>query len=183
MEDEMTVIRAVSRASLNELGNLPCSRHPKCPSSVSIIRVQEDPTTVIFLLILLTLAGYIAGHGWFFTNLGYEHRVNDFFTDLEKKDYAAAYGLYNADANWQQHPAQYSGYPLSRFTEDWTSASPVHGPILSHHIDVSKSDGSGAFGTGIIVAVKINGDKEVFMYVNRADKTMTWPAPHELTRY
>ncbi len=154
------------------------------PARDNLIRnIAIGTAGFIFLLIVLTLAGFIAGHGWFFTNLGYEHRVNDFFTDLEKKDYAAAYGLYNGDPNWQQHPAQYSSYPLSRFTEDWTTASPVHGPILSHHVDVSKSDGSGTFGTGIIVAVKVNGDKELFMYVNRADKSMTWPAPHELTRY
>jgi hypothetical protein len=138
---------------------------------------------LVFLLIVLTLAGYIAGHGWLFTNLGYEHRVNDFFTDLEKKDYTGAFGLYNNDPDWQKHPAQYSGYPLARFTEDWTTHSPVDGPILSHHVDVSKTDGTGAFGTGIIVAVKVNDSKELFMYVNRSDKTMTWPAPHELTRY
>jgi hypothetical protein len=135
------------------------------------------------LLVILTLAGFFSGHGWLFSNLGYEHRVDHFFTDLENKDYAAAYALYNNDPDWQQHPQKYSDYPLAKFTEDWTTYSPVHGPITAHHVDISHTDGSGMFGSGIIVAVEVNHSKEVFMYVVRADKTMTWPAPHELSRY
>jgi len=135
------------------------------------------------LLVILTLAGYFAGHGWLFTNLGYEHQVNSFFDALEKRDYVKAFGIYNNDPEWQSHPQKYADYPLAKFTEDWTTYSPVHDPIYAHHVDVSKSDGSGTFGTGIIVAVNVNNKKEIFMYVNRADRTMTWPAPHELTRY
>jgi hypothetical protein len=134
----------------------------------------------IFVLGIITFAGYVMGHGWLFTNLGYEHRVNTFFDALEAKDYTKAYAIYYNDPDWQQHPAKYSDYPLTRFTEDWTTDSPVRAPITSHHVDISKTDGTGAFGTGVIVAARVNGDHKVFMYVNRADKTMTWPAPHEL---
>jgi hypothetical protein len=138
---------------------------------------------IVGLLIILTFAGYLMGHGWLFTNLGYERQANDFFTALEQKDYAKAFGVYNHDPDWQQHPQKYADYPLAKFTEDWTTYSPVHGPILSHHVDVSVADGSGTFGTGLIIATKINHAKEIFMYINRKDRTMTWPAPHELTRY
>ena len=134
----------------------------------------------LFLAIVVCLAGYMLGHGWFFTNLPTEHRVNQFFDALQAKDYAKAYGIYYNDPQWAQHPQQYSGYPLPRFTEDWTTESPVHALITSHHVDISKTDGSGYFGTGIIVAVRVNGSHKVFMYVNKADGTMTWPAPHEL---
>jgi hypothetical protein len=133
----------------------------------------------ILLLGVLALAGYVTGHGWMYSNLGYEHRVNSFFDDLQNKDYAKAYGLYYNDPDWQQHPSKYSDYPLARFTEDWTTDSPIHGPITWHHVDKSVSAGSGTFGTGVIVAVRTNGDQKIFMYVNRADKTMTWPAPYE----
>jgi hypothetical protein len=133
----------------------------------------------LVLAVILCLAGYVSGHGWFFTNLPAEHRVSNFFTALEQKDYAKAYGIYYNDADWQQHPDKYS-YSLKRFTEDWTTYSPVKGPITSHHIDISKTDGTGTFGTGIIVAARVNGDNKVFMYVNKADGTMTWPAPHIL---
>jgi hypothetical protein len=135
---------------------------------------------LVLLLVVLTIAGYLLGHGWLFSNLGAEHKVNNFFDALEAKDYSKAYGIYNNDADWQQHPEKYSGYPLKRFTEDWTIDSPVKAPIVSHHVDISKTDGSGNFGTGIIVAVRVNGDHKIFMYVTRADGTMTWPAPHEL---
>jgi hypothetical protein len=110
--------------------------------------------------------------------------VNNFFSALEARDYPKAYGIYYNDPDWQQHPGKYSDYPLPRFTEDWTSASPVNAPITSHHVDISRTDGSGTFGTGVIVAVRVNldngGGHKLFMYVNKADKTMTWPAPHEL---
>ena len=139
--------------------------------------------STIALLIILTFAGYMTGHGWLFTNLPAEHKVNHFFDALEAKDYPKAYGIYYNDPSWQQHPQQYSGYPLARFTEDWTTFSPIKEPITSHHVDVSKTDGSGNFGTGIIVAVDVNHGHEIFMYVTRSDGTMTWPAPHELTRY
>jgi hypothetical protein len=136
----------------------------------------------VFLLIILTVLGYILGHGWLFSNLPTEHRVDAFYKALEAKDYAKAYGIYQNDANWQQHPQQFEGYPLQRFTEDWTNPeySPAGGPIVSHHVDVSRTDGTGNFGTGVIVGATLNGDpaKRSFIYVNRADGTFTYPAPH-----
>jgi hypothetical protein len=141
-------------------------------------------SSALALLAILTVVGFVLGHGWLWTNLGYEHRVDNFFNALQAKDYAKAYGIYNADPDWQQHPQRYSDYPLPRFTDDWTTDSPVNAPITSHHVDISRTDGSGAFGTGVIVAVRVNlndgGGHKIFMYVNKADKTMTWPAPHEL---
>jgi len=134
----------------------------------------------ILVLVLLTVGGYAMGHGWLFTNLPAEHRVNTFFNALEAKDYSKAFGIYNNDSDWQQHPGKYSDYPLARFTEDWTAESPVKAPITSHHVDISRTDGSGMFGTGIIVAVHVNGDHKLFMYVIKADGTMTFPAPHIL---
>ena len=138
---------------------------------------------VLFVLLLvLTILGYLLGHGWLFSSLPTEHRVNDFYKALEAKDYSKAYGIYENDANWQQHAQKFSGYPLDRFTEDWTKPeySPAGGPIVSHHVDVSRTDGTGNFGSGIIVAATLNGnpDKKAFIYVNRADGTFTYPSPH-----
>jgi hypothetical protein len=135
---------------------------------------------LLLLAIVLGIGGYALGHGWFFSNLPAEHKVNSFYNALEAKDFAKAYGIYQNDPDWQQHPQKYTEYPLNRFTEDWTTHSPVNAPITEHHIDISRTDGSGMFGTGIIVAAHVNGPHKVFVYVNRADGTMTWPAPHEL---
>ena len=136
--------------------------------------------TTLAVLIVLTLAGYVMGHGWLFTNLGAEHKVNHFFVALEARDYPRAFGIWNNDTNWAQHPDKYASYPLSRFTEDWTTESPVGAPATSHHVDISRTDGSGTFGTGTIVAVTVNGHKRIFMWVQRSDGTLTEPAPHEL---
>ena len=131
--------------------------------------------STVVLLILLTLAGYMLGHGWFFTNLPAE-----FFTALEAKDYPKAYAIYTNDPDFAQHPDQHKDYTLQRFTEDWTTESPVGGPITAHHVDISKTDGSGTFGTGIIVAVRINQGKKLFMWYQKSDGTLTEPAPHEI---
>jgi|ERR1700722_9966650 len=134
---------------------------------------------LVLLAIVIGVGGFVLGHGWFFSNLPAEHKVNTFYEALEAKDYSKAYGIWWNDPEWQQHPQKYD-YTLPRFTEDWTSASPVNGPILSHHVDISRTDGSGMFGSGIIVAVRVNGDHKVFMYVIRKDGTLAWPAPHIL---
>ncbi len=133
---------------------------------------------LLALILMAGVGGYLLGHGWFFSNLPAEHRVDGFFSALEAKDYNRAYGIWMNDANWQQHPKKYD-YTLKRFTEDWTTASNV-GPITAHHVDISKTDGTGTFGTGIIVAVRVNGDHKMFMWYERKDGTLTYPAPHLL---
>jgi hypothetical protein len=135
---------------------------------------------LVALLVVLTVGGYLLGHGWLFSNIPIEHKVDSFFTALEAKDYGKAYAIYTNDPDWQQHPDKHKDYPLQRFTEDWTTESPVGGPILSHHVDISKTDGTGAFGSGVIVAVRVNGDHKLFMWYERKDGTLTIPAPHML---
>jgi len=133
---------------------------------------------LLLLAAVVGVGGYLMGHGWFFTNLRAEHRVDQFFTALEAQDYNKAYAIWFNDPDWQKHPEKYE-YTLKRFTEDWTTESPV-GPIKSHKVDISKTDGTGTFGTGIIVAVRANGDNKLFMWYDKKDGTLTYPAPHEL---
>lgn len=131
-------------------------------------------------LVLLTLLGYILGHGWLFTNLPVEHKVNNFFNALEAKDYGKAFDIYTNDPTAAEHPERHTEYPLARFTQDWTTDSPVNAPIISHHVDISRTDGSGTFGSGIIVAVRVNGGKKLFMYYLKKTGELTEPAPHIL---
>ena len=135
---------------------------------------------LVVLILVIALGGFMLGHGWFFSNLPIEHKVNSFFDALEAKDYDKAYAIYTNDPHWQQHPDKHADYPIKRFTEDWTTASPIGAPILSHHVDISKTDGSGPFGSGVIVAVRVNGSHKIFMWYQRSDGTLTEPAPHEL---
>jgi hypothetical protein len=93
---------------------------------------------------------------------------------LEAKDYSKAYGIWMNDPDWQQHPQKYD-YTLKRFTEDWTTESDW-GPITSHHVDISKRT-----GTGVIVAVRVNNSpKKMFMWYERSNGTLTYPAPYNL---
>ena len=130
------------------------------------------------LLVILALAGFFLGHGWLFTNLPAEHKVSHFFSALEEKNYDKAFGIYTNDPDWKQHPDKHADYPISRFTEDWTTESPAGGPILSHHVDISKVAGSGTFGKGIIVATTVTaegraGEKKIFLYYQKSDGTMS----------
>jgi hypothetical protein len=143
-------------------------------------RLLIGSAIAVALLVVLTLGGYMSGHGWLFSNLPAEHRVSEFFAALQAKDYNKAFGIYNNDPDWQQHPQKYKDYPEARFQEDWSTQDPIKGPVRSYHVDISRTDGDGTFGTGIIVAVTVNGDKRVFMYYIRKDGTLTWPAYHEL---
>ncbi len=154
-------------------------------------RSEQTKKAVIFAvpaLVLLTailgVAGFALGHGWFFTNLAAEHKVNNFFSAIEAKDFGRAYAIYTNDSDYAQHADKHKDYPLPRFTEDWSTESPAGGPILAHHVDISKTDGSGTFGTGIIVAVRVDTatakDKKLFMWYQKSDGTLTEPAPHIL---
>jgi hypothetical protein len=143
---------------------------------------REKRKRILFIgaivLVLLTavigVGGFMLGHGWFFSNLPAEHRVGEFLTTLEAKDYAKAYGIWMNDPNWQQHPQKYD-YTLQRFTEDWTTESDW-GPIKSHHVDISKRT-----GTGVIVAVRVNDSpKKMFMWYEKSSGTLTYPAPYNL---
>src|ERR1700730_3111842 len=127
---------------------------------------------ILLALIALTgVGGFLLGHGWFFSNIPAEHRVNLFFDALESKDYAKAYGIWYNDPDWQQHPQKYD-YTLKRFTADWTTASDWGGPIQSFHVDVSKRD-----NTGVVVAARVTGEKgkkKVFLKYEKSDGTLSY---------
>lgn len=144
-----------------------------------MVRLSVYGAVALFLLLLvLAFAGFVTGHGWLFSNLPVEHRINRFFTALEQKDYDTAYAIYQNDKDWKQHPDKYRAYPEDRFIEDWTKYSPIGRPITTHHVDKSVTDGSGVFGTTVIVGTTVDGGKRIFIPYQRSDGTLTYPAPH-----
>jgi hypothetical protein len=82
--------------------------------------------------------------------------ANKFLTALEANDLNKAYGVWMHDPSWQQHAAQYSSYPFSRFQDDWSPTSPdnEYGAFHSHQIAEAAR-----YGNGLLVAVLINGRK------------------------
>ena len=131
---------------------------------------------LVTALVLLTVAGYLLGHGWLFINLPVEHRVDTFLSALQAKDYPRAYGIFYNDPDWQQHPDKYKDYPLQRFTEDFTTESDWKGQIISHHVDFSKRD-----HTGVVVASTINGTANLTLKYQSSDGTLAF-FPFVLTR-
>src|SRR5690242_13667641 len=81
-------------------------------------------------LALLILLGLLVYHFW---NWREEHTVDRFLTAIEHKDFEKAYGVWNADPNWKQHPQKYSGYNFGTFELDWGPTG-EYGEIRSHHI-------------------------------------------------
>src|ERR1700678_4663506 len=77
---------------------------------------------LVFLGVVLAFAGFAMGHGWLFSNLPVEHKVDKFFSALEAKDYGKAFAIYTNDPDWQQHPERHADSPLKRFSEGLAAA-------------------------------------------------------------
>jgi hypothetical protein len=131
---------------------------------------------LVVAIIVLSVAGFLMGHGWLFTNLPVEHKVGTFLSALQAQDYSKAYGIFYNDPGWQQHPDKYKDYPLERFTEDFTTESDWKGPIKSFHVDFSKRDAKGT-----AVASTINGSINLTLFYQRSDGTLAF-FPYQLTR-
>ena len=125
-------------------------------------------TGVLIVLVgTLAFAGFFTGHGWLFTNLPAEHRVNTFFSAVEAKDFNRAFAIWNNDDAWQQHPQKYKDYNFGRFQVDWSNSSD-YGPITSHKVACSLASGS-----GVAVGVNINGRRQpTFIWVQNHTHTL-----------
>jgi len=123
----------------------------------------------VAVMVVLTVGGFLLGHGWIFMNLPVEHKVKVFLSTVQSGDYSKAYGIWNNDPDWQQHPQKYPDYPLQRFTEDFSTASDWKGPVTSFHVDCSKRD-----ATGTSVASTVNGKTSLMLKYQRSDGTLTF---------
>jgi hypothetical protein len=103
--------------------------------------------------------------------------VNQFFQAIEAKDFEKAYGLYNADPDWKQHPEKYSNYTYNQFYLDWGPSS-EYGVITTHEIDCYTEPPKKGFRSpsGVIFAVRINNRAdprdEVNLWVEKKSKAI-----------
>jgi hypothetical protein len=129
---------------------------------------------VVVLVAVVGFLGFVTGHGWFFSTLPSEHRVNKFLDTVEAKDFTKAYAIWNNDDDWQKHPDQYKLYDFNQFQKDWGPASD-YGVIRSHQIVITK-----AVGNGVVMGVDINGGKTpLFLRVDNKSKQIGF-SPIEL---
>jgi hypothetical protein len=104
---------------------------------------------------------------WQFWHFPSDRKVNQFMATIEGGNLSRAFGMWNADPNWQAHPQQYQPYNLDEFTKDWGPANQDYGQMKSHKVIVARH-----VGNGVIVGVMINGNsKALFLRVD--DKTGT----------
>jgi hypothetical protein len=105
--------------------------------------------------------------------------INNFFHALEQKDWDTAYGIYQGDPGWKQHPQKYPNYSISQFTLDW-GASGEYGPITSHQVECALEPPKKDFISpgGIVVVVTINNRAEPRqMWVDKKTKSITDSPP------
>ncbi len=111
---------------------------------------------------------------WAFWDWPEQHRVNHFFSLIEKGDLNSAYGYWNNDPNWREHSDRYTGYTFADFEKDWGPAG-EYGVIRSHKIGLTATKGN-----GVIMGVDINGGKTpMFLRVDGKTKEIGF-SPVEL---
>ncbi len=121
--------------------------------------------TVVGVLLVLAFLAYQ------FRYWPEERLVDKFFAALERKDFETAYGLYMADAAWQQHPQQYPLYPYNEFYRDWGPGG-EWGLVKKYKIYATGECPHG--GSGVIVEVIVNDRNEhEQVYVQKKEKTFS----------
>jgi hypothetical protein len=132
---------------------------------------RRNRIIAIAVVIVAAVAAYL-----YFTRYNAEkNAINSFFQALEQKDLEKAYGIYQGDPDWKQHPQKFSSYPLGQFTVDWGPAG-EYGPITSHRVDCALEPPKKDFvsPSGVVVVVTINNRAEPrSMWVEKKTKTIT----------
>ena len=136
----------------------------------------------IIIAVAVVVVLILAGLGWWFRDWPEERVVNHFMSDLQNKDYKAAYGVWVADKDWQQHPQQHSNYSFPDFYRDWGPSGDL-GVVQDYQI-VGSTEPKDSYNTanGVVVAVKVNGRPETHgLWVTKKDHTMSF-SPFEVVQ-
>jgi len=131
---------------------------------------RRKKVRIISAVVVVLLALFF---GWWFRYWPYEHVAGQFFDQLQKQDFKAAYGTWMRDPDWQQHPEKHSRYPFNEFYLDWGPGS-EWGTIKTQKVFGASACPGG--GTGVVVDVVVNDRAEhAQVWVEKSDKTMSFP--------
>ena len=112
------------------------------------------------LLLGIPLALILGGYLYYeFKNYSEERAVSRFLSTVVQQDYEQAYQL------WQ--PSKY--YTFENFQADW-GPNGVEGPIRDFDITDSHERGS-----GVLVDITVNGQKEISIWVEKSNKSLSFP--------
>jgi hypothetical protein len=101
--------------------------------------------------------------------------INNFFQAIEQKDFDKAYGIYEGDPDWKQHPEKYANYSVNQFKMDWGPQG-EYGVISSHRVDCALEPPKKEFASpsGVVIVVVINNRAEPrSMWVEKKAKTIS----------
>lgn len=108
---------------------------------------------------------------YLYRNWPEERVVDRFFTALVNKDFEKAYGIWQHDPDWKQHPQEYPKYSFREFYNDWGPGG-EWGIIKSFHLDGSAQPKE---GSGVVVVVTVNERKvPARIWVEKKDKTLSF---------
>ena len=136
------------------------------------VRYRRDQTilfTGLGLVVVLFIGSWFASGmpvDWpwnWWTHFRGRMTVNHFLTAVEQNNLPKAYGIWNHDPDWQQHPAQFKAYPFPSFQEDWSPSSPqnTYGVIRNHKIVAAR-----IAGNVLLMGIRINGLKSNALFLN-----------------
>jgi hypothetical protein len=129
-------------------------------------RERKRRTIMIVSICVVVLVAAVL---FWFRHWPQERIVDRFFATLQAKDYKTAYGIWQNDPQWEQHPQEYAQYPFNDFYRDWGPGGDW-GLIKDHHVDCSASPEG---GNGLVVVVTVNGRAEkAKIWVLKKDKTL-----------
>jgi hypothetical protein len=117
-------------------------------------RRRRYAITVLVFAVLLGSFGY-----WRFRNFSEERQAVHFFRALRDKNFEEAYRI------WQ--PTE--SYKLKDFMDDWGDKG-LQGPVENFRVVRSRRR-----GTGVIVEIQVNSGESVRLWVERKDKSLTFP--------
>jgi hypothetical protein len=158
-----------------------------CLYTISVMTLFEskpfDPVQArkrqIRIVVIVAIVAVLAILAWNFRHYPEERQVDRFFAALKAQNYEKAYGIWNQDPDWRQHPQKYSNYSFQDFMKDWGPGG-EWGIIKSYRIDgsaVPKGGNATTFdvgSSGIVVVVTVNDRiaQKAHIWVEKSDKTL-----------
>jgi hypothetical protein len=132
-------------------------------------RAKRRQVLISAIIAAVLILGFF---GWWFRHWPEEHKVDQFFTALEQKNYEQAYSVWMNDAEWKQHQDRHPKYPYGQFYLDWGPGG-EWGLIKSYRVDGSASPKGASSGVVVVVTVNDRAEK-ARIWVEKSDKTLAF---------
>jgi hypothetical protein len=140
------------------------------------VKARKRRNRIIAAVAIVLLLAILA---WNFRHYPQERLVGTFFAALQQQDFEKAYGIWNNDPDWKQHPQKFANYSFAEFMKDWGPGG-EWGLIKTYHVDGSAVP-KGGNGTkfdvtpsGVVVVVTVNDRvaQKSHIWVEKSDKTL-----------